>query len=338
MSLQILAQAGVPSYLAQIVSEDEINALNKAAAEGCGGTSIPHISIKGSRFRTIIDGEQTAISDTIQAIVVLANPRISKVWYAKQWQEGDKEAPDCWSDDGVSPDPASRLVQARTCAECPQNAWGSKKNPSTGKDGKACADIKRLAIVAPKDPNNMIFQLALPPASLKEWADYSKTLTASKAPYTAVLTKMTFDTNVSYPRILFEPVRWLTMEEFTRISELHKSQEAKDIAGVVPEPKPLALPGEPPMRAIAEARVQQTVQEQVAQPVAREPAPQAQVREKVATNTFAEPATDAIGQQVEQELKSAIQAVQNTVQQQTTVDAGGDLDALFAAGWDDPVA
>ena len=72
----------IPSHLSQYVGKE--SSLSKSIATSTntgGGESLPRISIKGSRFRLIVDGEETLIPDPmIQVIIVGANPKLSKSW------------------------------------------------------------------------------------------------------------------------------------------------------------------------------------------------------------------------------------------------------------------
>src|SRR4029453_5583633 len=114
------------------------------------------LSIKGKVFRIRVDGNETPFIDqqTRQVIpyldVVLANASrlISKAYYIKQFNDESFEPPDCWSLDGVRPDPSVANKVNPTCANCPKNAFGSapSRNPEEGKrGGKACADARRIA-------------------------------------------------------------------------------------------------------------------------------------------------------------------------------------------------
>ena len=57
------------------------------------------------------------------------------------------------SDNGTAPSRNASNPQARTCAECPQSAWGSKVSTVSGKGVKACADIQKIAFRLSVDAN-----------------------------------------------------------------------------------------------------------------------------------------------------------------------------------------
>ena len=136
----------VPAHLAGRVGVPSM--LGAALTGGLSsGQSFPRISIKASRFR-IVEGDTETVLDstTLDVVIVGANPRLSKTWYAKAWdKDAEPTGPDCFSLDGIGPDPESTDPQNDMCASCPQNAWGSKVTP-TGQQVKACSDNKRLAV------------------------------------------------------------------------------------------------------------------------------------------------------------------------------------------------
>lgn len=229
----LAARVGVQSALAQ--------SLTGGLSSG-GGEAFPRISIKGSRFR-IVDGDTETVLDstTLEVVVVGANPRLSKTWYAKQWTpDSEPSAPECFSLDGIGPDPASTNPQNDLCASCPQNAWGSKVTPQ-GQQVKACADQKRLAVVAADDANGPIYLLQVTPAALKGLNQYQKELSVRGIPPEIVKTKVSFDTDASYPKLKFTFGGFLDEEQQSVVDELFGSARVKDITGENPR-TPVAVP------------------------------------------------------------------------------------------------
>jgi hypothetical protein len=103
----LVGRVGVPSVLA-------------ASLTGglSSGNSFPRISIKGARFRIVEGDTETVLDSTnLDVVIVGANPRLSKTWYAKQWDaNAEATGPDCFSLDGVSPDPEATDPQNDLCA------------------------------------------------------------------------------------------------------------------------------------------------------------------------------------------------------------------------------
>ncbi len=229
----LAARVGSPSALAQ--------SLNGGLSNG-GGESFPRISIKGARFR-IIDGDTETVLDStsLEVVIVGANPRLSKTWYAKQWTpDSEPSAPECFSLDGIGPDPQSTNPQNDLCASCPQNAWGSKVTPQ-GQQIKACADQKRLAVVAADDANGPIYLLQVTPAALKGLNQYQKELSVRGIPPEIVKTKVSFDTDASFPKLKFSFGGFLDEETQGVVDELFGSDKVKDITGEIPR-TPVSVP------------------------------------------------------------------------------------------------
>lgn len=230
----IPANVQVPAHLAGRVGVPSLLAQSMAGGLG-GGEMYPRISIKGSRFR-IVEGDTETVLDSVNLDVVIvgANPRVSKTWYAKQWTpDSEPVAPDCYSLDGIGPDPQSTAPQNDLCASCPQNAWGSKITPQ-GQQIKACADKKRLAVVAADDPEGPTYLLEVTPAALKGLNQYQKELSVRGIPPEIVKTRVSFDTNASFPKLQFGFGGFLEADVQHVVDGLFGSASVKEITGEVP--------------------------------------------------------------------------------------------------------
>lgn len=255
----LATRVGSPSALAQ--------SLTGGLSSG-GGESFPRISIKGARFR-IIDGDTETVLDStsLEVVIVGANPRLSKTWYAKQWTpDSEPSAPECFSLDGIGPDPQSTNPQNDLCASCPQNAWGSKVTPQ-GQQIKACADQKRLAVVAADDANGPIYLLQVTPAALKGLNQYQKELSVRGIPPEIVKTKVSFDTDASFPKLKFSFGGFLDEETQGVVDELFGSDKVKDITGEIPR-TPVSVP-----KIAAPTKVSVKAVEPKPEPVVEEPPP-----------------------------------------------------------------
>ena len=246
MSNIVPSNIQIPAHLAKVVGQP--SALSAALAGGlAGGADYPRISIKGSRFRIVEGGAETVLEDIkLSVVVVGANPRLSKTYYAKTWTpDSEPASPDCYSLDGVRPAGDSTDPQNDTCAGCPMNAWGSKITPM-GQQIKACADQKRLAVVASNDPSGPIYLLQVTPAALKGLASYQKELSMRGIPVEAVKTVVTFDTDASFPKLMFKFGGFLDEEEYAAVEEMFGSDRVLEITGekeaAAPEPKPEPKP------------------------------------------------------------------------------------------------
>jgi hypothetical protein len=144
---------------------------------------------------------------SVRVIMLKAKPQLSKIYYAKQYEDGDDSSPDCFSMDGVTPDRSIKAPQCGTCAACPQNIWGSKITDA-GKETKACSDSRRLAVVPANDVANEALGgpllLRVPAASLSNLSAYDSLLRQANAAYFGLVTKVSFDTDAAYPKLTFE--------------------------------------------------------------------------------------------------------------------------------------
>lgn len=192
-----------------------------AAAVSAGG--FPVVSIKGKVFhvqrgdeRTLItkgeDGEPAA---SLEAVIVAVNPNKSKVYYDQGYEEGSAAKPTCYSNDGLAPAADAEEPQAKKCATCPHNQWGSRITDNGGK-GKACGDSMRLAI-APPDQLNDPMLLRVPAASLKTLGQYGAQLAKRGVEPHHVVTRIGFDYNVAHPALTFKAVRFVEEHELAEI-------------------------------------------------------------------------------------------------------------------------
>jgi hypothetical protein len=194
----------------------------------------------------------------LDVVIVGANPRLSKTWFAKAWTpDAEPAAPDCFSLDGVRPHADSAAPQSDMCANCPQNAWGSKIGPQ-GQQLKNCSDKKRLAVVAADDPGGPVYLLEVTGAALKGLGQFQKELNMRGIPLEIVRTKVTFDTDASFPKLKFGFGGYIDEETQAHVDGLFGSDGVKEVTGEVsgsahqeavaaPAPKPvLVRPATPP--------------------------------------------------------------------------------------------
>ena len=201
----------------------------------------PVISIKGKVFhikrgdeKTLVtkpdsDGEPAA---SLEVIVLKTHPGVAKTYYSKGFSEGSVEKPDCYSNDGTAPAADAQSPQAKKCAACPHNQWGSKITED-GKKGKSCADVKRLA-VAPAGQINDPMLLRVPAASLKTWDQYVDLLKKRGVPPPAVVTKVGFDYTVAHPALTFKPIGFIDEAMAVEVKEVLDTDAVQNIIGGAP--------------------------------------------------------------------------------------------------------
>lgn len=210
-----------------------------AADEFTGGLTVSFplmfLSVRGKEFRLRKDGQELNTRHReISAVFVAARNGVSKRFYAKKYQSGTTEAPDCSSRDGIRPDVANPV--APDCRNCPNNQFGSRITES-GKEGKACSDYKRLIvwlIGIAADP----VVLDVSATSLKApkgqtttelmLRDYLTQLAKHGMDATQVVTKIAF-TDAEYPQLCFAFERLVTEDEFKTVLDLRGSDDVKTV-------------------------------------------------------------------------------------------------------------
>lgn len=224
---------------------------NAAVEENAGLTahataSFPVLSLDGKRFTVVRDGNKTIVmnpkdpSSTAQYLylVIVRSPKYTaKAYYQGNYDADNEEGktPICFSSTGIIPDAGCSQPQCAECKSCPKNAWGSAVDPTgKGTKGKACRDAVRLA-VAPQDALNDPMLLRVPPTSIKSLAEYGNKLTKRNAPYTAVVTKVSFDPNETAQKLVFDAVGYLTEAQYREVMELQKDPTVLAITGETPE-------------------------------------------------------------------------------------------------------
>lgn len=200
---------------------------------------------KGGQETPLMRPDGDGPRNSIEVVILKASGHVSKIWYENGYVEGSTAAPDCFSSNGVTPDPASKKRQHNACATCPMNQWGSRITPA-GKQGKACSDSKRLAIAPAEDIKNEAFGgpllLRVPAASLRDLAAYGEKMSALGYQYFAIATRIGFDAAEPYPKFVFGAIRPLTDAEADLVLELRDCRQVMTILAEGSENAPPAGP------------------------------------------------------------------------------------------------
>jgi hypothetical protein len=204
--------------------------MNKKMAGG-GGVG-KRISIRGGKFRMMVDGEQVAVKkgDTLNVVIVNAAD-IARTYYEGSFDPENPSAPTCWSMDTRKPseDVPEDQRQSDTCAACPMNIKGSGQG-----DSRACRFSQRLAVVLEGELGT-VYQLQVPATSLfgeskgndMALQAYVKFLSAHNTPAIAVITELRFDEDSTAPKLYFKPIRGLEEDELREVLEARESDDAK---------------------------------------------------------------------------------------------------------------
>ena len=219
-----------------LVSSDlfpKLKDLNDNLSGGAGsGAQNRRISLRGGKFRQVINGEEMRVSknDSMEMVIIDA-AKIARTYYEGTYDPKAVSAPTCWSADTNTPadDVPDDQRQADRCMDCPQNVKGSGQG-----QGRACRFSQRLAIAFPQKMDE-VYQLQLPATSIFGEAKdnkmpmqaYAKFLQANNTPAIAIVTEMYFDENSEVPKLFFKPVRPLTEEELAKAVEMREHQDTK---------------------------------------------------------------------------------------------------------------
>ena len=308
--------ANLPAFL-----QETFGLTNDLIVSGGGG--YPTVSIKGKVFtlkrgddKTLIttqqDGEDVP-ARSLEVVILKAGPagdKLSKVYYASGYTEGSDAKPLCYSNDGIAPGVNATEPQAKSCATCPKNVWGSHVSED-GKKGKACSDSKRLAI-APAGQINDPMLMRVPAASLKALTAFGQQLAKRGVPYQAVVAKIGFDYSVAHPALTFKPVGFVDEGTLGEIKEAMESDLVKRICGEIED---LYVPddadtGEKFENAKVEPKKAETKKPAVKKPVVEEEDdPKPKVKVQVESDDEPAPKKTAVEtkvQEVEDDLDAAL--------------------------------
>lgn len=236
----------LPSFLKKV----DIAALNSDLTAHAGG-GFPVISIKGKVFAVVRDGEREiqmnpkdleSAATSLNVVLLKANKGTSKVFYLKGYDKDTSEGqkPDCYSSDGIEPAGDAQNKQAKKCATCAHNQWGSRISEKGATKGKACSDTVRMA-VAPAGQINDAMLLRVPPASIKALGEYGQMLAKRGVGYNMVVTKVGFDLQAESPKLTFSPIGLLDDEGFAEVQEI----AASDVVSIILGSSPMAVEAAP---------------------------------------------------------------------------------------------
>lgn len=177
--------------------------------------------------------------------VVIVDSVFQNRIFFDQYVEGQASLPDCFAvavkESELVPVPGITEPQARTCADCSMNEFGSRG------DAKMCNNHVVMAVLAPDDPEGQIMLLRASPTALKGVKGYFKRLGQlhGQVPLQRI-TKVSFNPMVTYPQIQLSDAG--ENEDFQAFAQrLPEARvlllEAPDFSQPRPEPKAKARHG-----------------------------------------------------------------------------------------------
>lgn len=199
------------------------------------------IGVKGSRFRLVVNGNEERVIEEnyLDIIIVAAAPAVSRRYYKGAYSAtSDNAPPVCYSADGIAPPDDVKQKQSDKCASCPQNVKGSKVVDNVAM--KACAYFRRLVCILPGDDRETIFQFDANAQTLfgdgnatsKSLNDYIKMLATRGVDAGQIITRMSFDTDASVPKVIFKPVGFVSVDQLNTVTRLVASDEVHMAATV----------------------------------------------------------------------------------------------------------
>lgn len=271
----------LPAFLKQV----DISALNADLTSHAGG-GFPVISIKGKVFAVVRDGDREVLMNpldpesaatSLDVVLVKANKGTSKVFYLKGYDKDTSEGqkPDCYSADGIEPAADAQNKQAKKCATCAHNQWGSRISEKGATKGKACSDTVRMAVAAAGQLNDPML-LRVPPASIKALGEYGQSLAKRGVGYNMVVTKVSFDITAESPKLSFKPIGLLDDAGWAEVQEIAASDIVNNILGA--SPVAVEAIAEAPVAAPVKAKPAPVVEEEVHEV----PEPKAEAKPKAA--------------------------------------------------------
>jgi hypothetical protein len=178
-------------------------------AQSAGSFSLPSvskISTNNKRF-----GMPDGSTNAGPLRVVILDWRNVRAYFTGVYNAQNPSPPKCaamaFKLEDLKPLPFSTTPQHETCEGCPRDEWGS--DPSGGK-GKACKNGVRLAVVPADlggtvDPAKVpILALDITPTGLKSWNSLVAETAAKNLSPLQLITEVTFNSEVSYPTLLFD--------------------------------------------------------------------------------------------------------------------------------------
>lgn len=211
--------------------------------------TVPSVSYEGKVWQIVTgkdkqklmdrNSEGDAVPRSVLRVVILGvASRRGRAYYPATYDPGKAAQPDCWSSDGVTPDESVTAPKATACQTCPMAAKGSKI--TDGKEGVACAPHRILCVVPGGTIDHEPLRLKI--AITSDWdkdntehgwfafQQYMDFLKANGIPHSGlVVTKMKFDNNTAYPKILFAVDRFLSEAENLQVIEAVKNPKVEEV-------------------------------------------------------------------------------------------------------------
>jgi hypothetical protein len=233
--------AALPAYLA--------NALDELGTNIADRSTVPSLSYEGKTWTIVMNGNKTKLQSrnqdgdmvpiSIMRMVILQyNADRGRAYYEGVYNPSAAAAPKCWSPDGKAPDASVKEKQSSLCQGCPMSVKGSKVQD--GKEMVACSSHRMIAIAPASDLTMDPLRLKIAVTSdydkevvehgwfaFRQYTDWLKSRGIS---HTAlVVTKVKFDMESAFPKLLFALDRPLSEAEVGQIKEALKNPKVPEL-------------------------------------------------------------------------------------------------------------
>lgn len=216
--------------------------------------TVPSVTYGGKRWTLNVNGEKHPLTKRdedgelvnvpiLRVVVLDYAERMGRTYYPGEYDPDKPGQPECWSDDGRKPHQAVQEPKCDSCESCPMAVKGSKIS-AQGKAVTACSQHRMIVVV----PANGLGEF--PPLRLKlavtsnydkkspeleaegwfAFQQYTDLMRARNVKHSAQLvTKMKFDPNVDYAKVIFSPDRWLTDSEKAIVGPMTRLPAVKQL-------------------------------------------------------------------------------------------------------------
>lgn len=233
--------AALPAYLTDTLGELGTNIPDRQ--------TVPSLSYEGKMWTIVKDGNKTKLQvqnadgdmvpvPIMRVVILNFNGDRGRAYYPGTYNPAASAAPTCWSADGKAPDASVKEKQAALCASCPQSVKGSKV--MEGREMVACSSHRMIAVAPAFDLAGDPLRLKIAVTSdydkeivehgwfaFRQYVDYLKSRGVT---HTAlVVTKIKFDPNPAYPKLLFALDRVLTQAEVATVKEALKNPKVAEL-------------------------------------------------------------------------------------------------------------
>ena len=245
-------------------------------------SAVKRIVPKNGIFRKEVGGKDMGkIKGDIKVIVVNASPHVGRIFYSQAWSaDAEPTAPECFSNDGRTPDAGAKSPQSDRCDSCQHNIKGSGQGTS-----KACRYSRRLAVVLEDDFGTPlqgdVYQMNLASKSLfgdsvgentHTFENYSKYLANNGKSLDYVVTQISFNEDNDNQSVLFTPVGYINKSQYEVTSKAAVDPLVQKM--VVMTPYQADISGRAPKleapKAIAKPKVEAPIEDAIEEPKKRE--------------------------------------------------------------------